>query len=243
MRGIISAVYGSLYSLIILLPDIGIFFNMLIKLFAAVTIVLIAFGFGGIKRLIINTVCFFAVNFIFAGFIFAVYIWLKPSFIYFENTYFYIDFSLLLLIFITSFLYTALSIFRYFSDRNLILSSEYRITIKYMGKSVTLDGLADTGNSLVDFFTGKPVIICSPEEISGIVNLSGTDSPEKFLKLKGFRIIPYSTISGSGMIPVFSPDEIILINAQTGSQKSINAMIGIHSSEKKAIFNPSLLKL
>ena len=112
-RGIISAVYGSFYSLMILLPELDIFLNLLVKLFAGATIVLISFGFGNLKRFFINTVCFFGVNFIFGGVIFAVYIWLEPSFIHFNNTYFYVDFSLLLLILVTAFLYTALSIFRF----------------------------------------------------------------------------------------------------------------------------------
>ena len=240
-RGIISAVYGSLYSLMILLPELNIFLNMLIKIFAGATIVFMAFGFGNLKRLFVNTVCFFTVNFIFGGVIFAVYIWLKPSFMHFNNTYFYVDFSLLLLIFVTAFLYTALNIFRYFFDRNMLLSDDYKVSVKYKGNTVILEGFADTGNTLADFFSGKPVIICSREELSEIVNIP--DNPEECLKIKGFRLIPYSTVSGAGMIPVFSPDEIIITSKNTGCCKKADAMIGIRDIDKKAIFNPNLLKL
>lgn len=240
-RGIISAVYGSFYSLMILLPELDILLNMLIKIFAGATIVLIAFGFGNSKRFFINTVCFFTVNFVFGGVIFALYIWLEPSFIHFNNTYFYVDFSLLLLIFVTAFLYTVLSIFRYFFDRNMLLSDDYRIIVKYKGNTAVLDGFADTGNSLVDFFSGKPVVICSREELSEIINIP--DNPEECLKIKGFRLIPYSTVSGEGMIPVFTPDEVTIISKNTDCHKKADVMIGIRDIDKKAIFNPNLLKL
>ncbi len=241
IRGIVASVYGSFYSLMILLPELNIFLNMIIKIFAGVTIIIIAFGFVNLKRLVVNTICFFTVNFIFGGVMFAVYIWLKPSFMHFNNTYFYVDFSLLLLIFVTAFLYTALSVFRYFADRTSFLSDDYMISIKYHGKNTLLKGLADTGNSLVDFFTGKPVIICSREEISGLVKIP--DSPEECLKIKGFRIIPYSVISGDGMIPVFTPDEVLIFNESTGFRKKADVLIGICDAESKAIFNPRLLKL
>ena len=240
-HAIISAVYGSFYSLMILLPEINIFLNMLIKIFAGVTIVIIAFGFAGIKRMLVNTICFFTVNFIFGGVIFAVYIWLKPSFMHFNNTYFYVDFSLLTLIFVTTFLYTMLCIFRYIADRRDLFSDEYRISVKYHGKSVVLKGLADTGNSLVDFFTGKPVIICSRDEISEILSLP--ESPEEYLKIKGIRIIPYSVISGDGIIPVFTPDEVMIFNENKSFRKKADVLIGICSSGNRAIFNPRLLKL
>ncbi len=240
-RGIISAVYGSFYTLMILLPELDIFFNLLIKLFAGATIVLISFGFGNLKRFFINTVCFFGVNFIFGGVIFAVYIWLEPSFIHFNNTYFYVDFSLLLLIFVTAFLYTALNIFRFLFDRNLILTDDYNVTVKYKGKTAVLEGLADTGNSLVDFFSGKPVIICSRCEMSEIVDIP--ENAEECLKIKGFRIIPYSTVSGEGMIPVFTPDEVVITSRNTGCCKKADVMIGIRDIDKKAVFNPNIIRL
>ncbi|MDE6678273.1 MAG: sigma-E processing peptidase SpoIIGA, partial [Ruminococcus sp.] len=68
---IISAVYGSLYSLLILAPQINTFLNVVIKFFAVVTIVMIAFGFQGKKRLLINTVSFFSANVALSGTIYA----------------------------------------------------------------------------------------------------------------------------------------------------------------------------
>ena len=82
---------------------------------------------------------------------------------------------------------------------------------------------------MVDFYTGKPVIICDK-------NLLG-----KMAKPKHSHPVPYMTVAGSGLLEVFQPDEI-LISPEQGKSKSVDALIGIGEQEnQKAIFNPKLL--
>ena len=69
------------------------------------------------------------------------------------------------------------------------------------------------------------------------------ESPEEYLKIKGIRIIPYSVISGDGIIPVFTPDEVMIFNENKSFCKKADVLIGICSSGNRAIFNPRLLKL
>ena len=95
-RCIWGAVFGSLFSLTILLPELGTVIPLLIKLGAAVSIVAISFGIRSRKRLFINTAAFFAANFVLAGAVYGVYSLLKPSSMHFRNASFYIDFSLLM---------------------------------------------------------------------------------------------------------------------------------------------------
>ena len=242
MRCMIASVYGSLYSLLILLPDLNKLLNIAIKIIAAVTIIIISFGIHNASRLFINILCFLTSNFIFAGVIYGVYIWFNPSFIHFNNTFFYVDFSIIILIAVTAALYLSLCIARYFLDKNSAVASAYQIYIKYKGKVTALNGLADTGNSLVDFFSGKPVIICSRESLNSVITFSLNYSETEKLP-KGFRLIPYSTIGNNGMMPIFTPDEILIINRDTNSKKQVDALIGIQSDGTNAIFNPRLLKL
>lgn len=240
-RCFIVSLYGSLFSLLILVPHINSILNFIIKLFAGTSIVVMAFGYRNKSRLFMNTLCFFMTNFVFAGVIYAVYISLNPSFIHFNNTYFYIDFSLLLLIIITALLYVILCAARFFMDKFSAVSGSYRIYIKYKGRMTAVNGLADTGNSLVDFFSGKPVIICSMKSIRNIVELDLTENISNLPK--GFRVIPYSTIGNTGMLMVFAPDEVIIVNEESRFKKSVDVLIGIKSSEECAIFNPQLLKM
>lgn len=242
VRCIAASAYGSLFSLLILAPQLSTVVSTVIKAASAVTIVAAAFGFHGKRRLAVNTAAFFTVNFIFAGAVYAVYSWLKPDFMHFNNTYFYIDFSLIILVVTTAVLYFLLCVIRAFLDRTPDETDCYRIIIRYKDKIVSLNAIADTGNSLVDFFTGCPVIICGKDrlaELTGTEAFAGNASEIP----KGFRLIPYSTISENSVIPVFRPDEVIIFNAKNGFRKSVEAMVGFGPNCRDAVFNPKLIKI
>lgn len=232
-----ASVYGSLFSLTILLPFLGNTVSLIIKLAAAVTIVAFAFGIRCPRRLLINTAAFFAANFVLAGTVYSVYTLLKPDFIHFNNGCFYIDFSLLILIITTAALYFAVRIVRIFTDK--APAGDYRVLIRAGKKVISLTGLADTGNGLVDYFTGSPVIICSEESFP---ELTGRELDISLLP-KGFRLLPCSAVSGSGLIPVFRPDEVLIISCTKNEKKPVDAVIGFGESGGKAVFNPKLLKI
>ncbi len=227
-RCIFASFYGSLFSLLILAPELPFAVTFAVKLISAVTVVISAFGVHGKSRFIKNTTAFFSANFIFAGAIYAVYSWLKPQFMHFSNSYFYIDFSLLLLVISTAVLYFIVCLFKRFSDISPESADCYRVIVRYREKIFTADGIADTGNALTDFFSGKPVIVCKKSDFD--------------LSRINFRLIPYSTISESSVIPVFSPDETVIVNTLTGEKKSVDAVIGLGENNGKAIFNPKILK-
>lgn len=235
-RCILASVYGSLFSLLILVPEMGVLLNLFIKLAAAFTIVLAAFGFHSISRFIIGSITFFAVNFIFAGVIYAVYSLLKPSFISFGNTYFYVDFSLIILILMTAALYFAVCGIKFLSDKSHQDTGCYKVIIRCSGGVISMKGLADTGNSLVDFFSGKPVIICSKHAVGSVFDFEKKPP-------KGFRLLPYSTVSEHSLIPVFRPEEVIILDEISGKRKSVDAVIGLGKDCSEAIFNPKLLRL
>lgn len=240
-RCIIASVYGSIYSLIILIPQLNTAINLIIKLIAAVTIVLIAFGFHKLQRLLLNSLAFLSVNILFAGSIYGIYIGLKPEFIHFNNTYFYIDFSLLLLIISTAVIYFAVCGIRCIIDRTSPDSGCYKVIIQYKGENISIDGLSDTGNSLIDYFSGNPVIICGKNKIYKAETFECINDDDRIPK--GFRLIPYSTINKTGMIPIFRPDNVIISDTTSGFKKNVDAMIGIVPENQFAIFNPRLLKL
>ena len=222
----------------ILLPEFGFILNILIKICAAVTIVAAAFGNHGIRRLIANTITFFAANFILAGVFFGVYSWFKPSFMHFCNSCFYIDFSLVVLIFTTCGMYFAVCMVRRFNDCTPDDYGIYRIIIRYGKNTASIDGLADTGNVLVDYFTGCPVIVCSETKFADITgNIHNTQ-----VLPSGFRLLPCETVSENGLIPVFRPDEVIIENTAKGFRKSVDVLIGFGKNSGDAVFNPKLLK-
>ena len=236
-RCIWGAAWGSIFSLTILLPDMGAMLPLLIKLAAAVSIVIISFGIRGKKRLFMNTSAFFAANFVLAGTVYGVYSLLKPKFMHFRNGSFYIDFSLLILIMTTAALYFALRLIRLITDK--APAGSYRVYVRAGKKILNLSGLADTGNILVDYFTGSPVIICSEESYPV---LTGRELDLSVLP-KGFRLLPCTAVSGSGLIPVFRPDEVQISSCTNGSRKPVDAVVGFGKCGGKAVFNPKLLKI
>lgn len=239
-RCIISAVIGSVFSLTILLPDPGFIISMTIKLIAAAIIVLIAFGLKDKKSFLRLLVYFYIINFIFAGVVGFFYIAFNPAFVTVKNTYFYIDFSILSLVIFTAFAYFAVTAVRRLIDKGADSSREYSITIKYNQNTITCDALADTGNSLIDAFTGKPVIICPQQKLKIEDDFSSCEAEEIFEKY-GFRMIAYSTIGNTGLIPVLTPDEVVITDKEGQRKFNVEALIGIINRETPVIFNPKLL--
>lgn len=111
----------------------------------------------------------------------------------------------------------------------------YEVIIRVGTHTAKMRGIADTGNSLTDCFTGKAVVIFGKESLSSIPEIN---EPEK---LHGYRLLPYATVSGSGIMPVFCPDEIIIKSVSKGTIRSTDAMAGIAEGERSAIFSPNLL--
>ncbi len=232
-RCIAASVVGSLFSLLILAPRLGDIVNAVIRLPAAFLIIWISFGCRSVKRLLLNTGAFLAANLVLAGSIYAVYSWLAPGMVHFNNTYFYIDFSLMILILTTAVLYFLVWIAGVFSGVSAE-GDDFRVIVRYRDKILDLHGLADTGNVLVDLFTGIPVIVCDRSSFGFNEN---SELP------KGYRLLPCSTISDSGVIPVFRPDEVLIVNSLSGDRKAVDVMIGLGKDSGRAIFNPKLLKI
>jgi stage II sporulation protein GA (sporulation sigma-E factor processing peptidase) len=120
-------------------------------------------------------------------------------------------------------------------DNHTGVTGEWYLSITYLGKSVTIKGLADTGNSLTDSFSGKPVVVCSKDSLRGIID------PDELASLKGFRLIPFSTIGEGGLVVSFIPDSVTITDTTQNYSKSIDVLIGISGTCDRAIFNPKVL--
>ena len=246
-RCISASVTGGLFSLMILIPDVNYFLNILFKFIASVVIIAVAFGIGmGMKYTFRLVLWFYAINFIFAGIILSLRYAFSLSFVKFSNSYFYMDFSILSLVIFTAAAYGLICIVRYMTDKSVVSDGIYKVIIKHNNAVVSIEAIADTGNSLVDCLSGKPVIVCGKDEIEKIVEIPEMSGIMEYGGysdiLKNFRLLPYSTIGESGIIPVFSPDEIIIKEEKTKKIRQADALIGISNKKIKAVFNPKILR-
>ena len=207
-----GSVLGGLSSLIILLPELGAALTVLLKLITGIIIVLTVFGFGTANRFLKNTSVFLIVNFLFAGLMLALWLFSAPFGMVYNNGFAYFDISLMTVIVSTALAYALLRLIRYFLDSRNDCDKNYTVEITFNNKSVILNGLADSGNGLTDFLTGLPVIIC---DYSKATSVAPSEIPQWFLNkdltglsVKGLRILPFSTVSGSGTVIAYKPDKI-----------------------------------
>lgn len=233
-RCLIAALGSSLFSLCIFLPPIPLFLQFLCKLLFAALSVTMAFGMHKTVWLC-QFSWFFLCNFLLAGLLLAIGSCTRNGFAIWGNSICYLDFSLIQLILFTTIAYSLLHLFTIFRNRRLHTENCYQIFIRLGEKTIRIPGLADTGNNLIDTFSGTPVIVCSSSTIEPLLQNKTITS------LKGYRLIPCTTINAQGLIPLFRPDEICIQNCSTGKSRVTSAMIGIGGTQDHAIFHPRLI--
>lgn len=242
-RGVAAAAAGSLFSLVIFLPRLSPAALILIKLLSAAVIVYAAFGYGSrgayIKRLFV----FWLAAFVYGGAGTAVSLLFGGKVIISRNGVIYADFSMLSLIITTIAAYLCIAIYKRMAD----CSEEgalYTVIVSDRGRTVSFKALADTGNVLKDSFTGKPVIVCGRDVLASLYGevpdedsiMSGSS------EWRGWRLIPYSTVSGSGVIPIIRPREICVKNDETGELFRCDAYLGAAENvNSSAVFHPKIL--
>jgi len=233
-RCVLGAMTGGVSSLVILLPSLPVLPSAGIKLFIGAVLVLIVFGRGGFLK---NSLIFLVINMLFAGVMLILSLFSSPLGMIYNNGTVYFDISFLALLIFTALAYLLIRVLRYFLDVKFNADRVYTVVFKYRGENRTLNAFADSGNTLTDFFTGSPVIICDKSTCADLFPDLEVSSHEL---VKGLRLLPYSTINGSGIIPVFKPDSVKI------DDKSVDALIGISKNDinkngVNAIFNPKLL--
>lgn len=249
---VLAAMAGSLFSLVILLPELGAAGLLIIKILSAGIMVFIAFHGKPPSELYRTGLVFFFVCFIFAGAEYAFSLTFGGERVVWHNSVLYVNISLLTLVISTAAAYAVLCIFRRFLDRSSLFDGDYSLIIITPEKKLTVKAICDSGNNLTDFFSGRPVIVCPRKYAAEIferetldkllkcaVTIGGESAPPD---VKGFRFIPCSTVNSDGLIPVFLPSCSYIKNNESGKTKAVDAYIGIADREiEYAVFNPKII--
>ncbi len=234
-RCLLGAACGSLSTLMILLPPMPVLLSVLCKLLCAVLLCALTFGWHDPKRLFWNSISLFGSSFALAGILLALSVCSGVRVLE-ANACWYLDVSLLHLVLFTIVAYLLLRTVQRLRDRSHAADGGYRVWIRYRSCTAQLEGLADTGNVLTDFFTGCPVIVCDSALLGDMLPTDGSVP-------KGCRLLPYTTVSGSSLLPVFRPDEVVIHTEHDGRTRHVDALIGVGASHtQKAIFHPRLLE-
>ncbi len=235
-RIIAAAVLGGFSAVTAVIP-LSFLPAVLLRFSLTTIITLTAFGFTGIRQLVFRSL----INIASATLVCGVVILLREctgnSIFGTAGGYAYLDVSALTLVFATTAVYTVLSLFRRATDKpseNEII----KLRICSKGKTVVISAFSDSGNNLRDFVTGKPVIICRKDKICDLIPCTSDELPQ------GLRLIPFTSVGGSGIITAFRPDSVTVCRSN-GEEKQVDVLIGTGGGLEKenfdAILNPKIL--
>lgn len=237
-----AAIIGGFTSLLIVIPGSN-FLNALmittIKLLSYPIIVKIAFKTNRIKELIKLTIIFVTSNLVYTGIVLVLWELSDTKIIYIRNYTIYFNVSLFKITIAVVITYVILTLLDAVK-KNTYQANNYSAKYVCGNYHVTVPAVCDTGNKLTDNFSGTSVVIFYCDELFFHYSLDETDK----LISGEFRLLPFQTINGSGIIPVTYKGEVEIINENT-IFTDINCCVGITRSrgeKERAIFNPIILE-
>lgn len=250
-RKLSAAGIGAVASLSIFIPQEMVLTLTLLKIFLCALIAFVAFGYTGFRAYAVSVLFLMLVSFVFSGLMLCVWLFAAPMKMLFINGTVYFSIDTMTIILSTCAAYGVVRIIRYILDKNGKTDGKYTVIIKNNGRVCRLSALADSGNGMVDCFSGLPVIVCrrdmcadvSPPAIEMIENNSDISDIGTQM-IKGVRIMPFSTVGKGGLICMFKAESVVIDDETNEEKYPVNALIGIvigGRQEYEAIFNPKIL--
>ncbi len=234
LRVLIGSLLGGAYSLSIFLPALHTAFVLIARLIFLCIVSLCVFGFGSVRRFLRCFGLLCGVTLGFAGLITAVWFLLKPQGLAIRNGSVYFDVSFFGIVLGGTVIYVAARIFGKIFEKNHREQMQVKVNISYNGKTVTADGLVDTGNTLKDSFSGKSVSIIDRnlalellplECAAAIFSPVGGDLPQ------GMHLTVSNTVGGTSLMCVFNADSIkVMSDYGNGEIKDAAVAVGAVTS-------------
>ncbi len=202
----VGALLGAATCFVLFLPTLSVWLTMLIKLAAALFMVLVAFRWKGWRELIRRVFLLFALSAGLAGLCGALYFFVAPEGFYVVNGVVYYALPPLLLVGLSVVCYGLLWLSEHLMRRRAPAQRVYAVTMMVKGHSVTFPCLYDSGNHLIEPFSGHPVVVVERDVAEQLLSvpLSVEDMPVG----QGWRLIPYDTLRGGGLLPAFIPEKL-----------------------------------
>lgn len=213
LRCLLAAMTGAVSALTVFLPAIPPAVCILLRILLAVLLCGIAFGFRHPRALLRQTAVFFGSSLLFCGVVWALGTLRTPAGWYLHNTVIYADISLLTLLLGT----TAAAAVSALRERLAAAKRHraYRLHLRLGGADFILPALSDSGNTLRDAFSGRPVVICGCDAL-GAWLARYPDAEAAAAQARGFRMLPVKTVTGERLLPACLPDYAALLTGDRG---------------------------
>ncbi|SFC94138.1 sigma-E processing peptidase SpoIIGA [Ruminococcus albus] len=238
-----ACLLGGLMSLLICADGdtfIGALVITIAKALGIVLTLIIAMKLRSVVDFVRSLAVFMAVRMVYTGLIIIYWEISDTKRIYVRNFTAYFDISLLKLAAALITAYVLLTVAETVKRRVFAKNVCYEALFRCGDYEVTLPAVADTGNRLCDSFTGLPVVIFCCDDMYRHYAL---DDPTNGM-CAGFRLTPYSTINGSGLLHVTSKGNVTITD-DSGESCVVRCCVGIKPADNdrsRAIFDPALLE-
>ena len=208
----LGALAGGLSALIMLLPDLGAAALFPIRLALAGGIILIAFGWQGLRGFVRLTLVFFMVSLLFAGGMVGLYALFSPPGMAVRNGAVYFHVSALTLVAATLLGCGAAKLLSAVLEKRMPAAFTERFRAAAFGQQTILTLYIDTGNRLTSF--GSPVAVVSADALrkllpAEVIACAGDVSliPSLSEGWKGkLRLVPCRTAAGQRLFPAVPAD-------------------------------------
>ncbi len=241
LRLVAGACFGAFASLYIFLPPISFWLEAVFKAAVCFIICLITFGFKGTRSYLKSVGIFWGVTMGFGGAMYAVWLMFSPKGMVINNSVVYFDISLVALLIFTVLAYVIFSLLFKIFSKVAPMAARCEITVFANDKSINLNGIIDSGNSIEDVFSLGEIIICNK---SAMTHLFGQENFEGDGGLKTrYRMLPCSTVTGVQMLEGVRCDRaVIKYSGKTVElKKPILAFSKTEIFDNEAIINPRIL--
>ncbi len=241
----LASILGGITSLAALL-EIPTAASLALKAVLTAAIVFAAFGFGSLRDTALRSLLCITVSMLVGGAAALIHGLSGTDFIFSANGYAYMNVSALVLVISSAVIYGVLLMWRRYTDSSAG-SGRVELTVRYGGRTAVLSAIADSGNFLRDYFTGRPVILCRaeaagpvlPQNVRAYLDNGGTDD------VTGIRLIPMTTAAGTSLAAAFLPDSVTV--KLRGSRKRLDALIAVSAEALRnedfdALVSTKLLK-
>lgn len=246
----ISGALGAAAAFIIFVPIHSVAVQLLYRLAVSVLLVGVAFPALNRKRLLRAIGVFYLVSIVFAG-VTMLLIWLQPGLgFYTANGVVYYNIPPLMLLACVAAAYSAVSLFDRFTALRMPQRDIYRITIERRGRMVPVMALADSGNRLIEPFSGLPVLVVNAAEVWGLLNpeerriVRETDTDAA---VPGVRWVLAGTVQGWGMMPAFRPERMYTTvngkQVELGGYFAVVVDAEIGNGNYGGVFNPKMIQV
>lgn len=203
----LGGLVGAFACLVMLLPPMPVWLSLSVRLLSAVLMVTVAFRRRSWQDWVRRVLLLFALSAGLAGLCGALYFFLAPQGFYVFNGVVYYSVPPLLLVALTVVCYGLLWLSEQLFRRQAPKEHLFRVRLAHHGSSTTFTCFYDSGNHLTEPFSGRPVLVVEREVAQALFSSVPTvaDLPS------GWRLVPYDTLGGSGLLPAFLTDSAVVL--------------------------------